>query len=203
MDIKLPIKHLTGVILAGGKSTRFGFDKAQAIYEGTSFLDRTLKKMTSIFKEVCIITNTPEKYCFYSIPILTDLAPFRGPLGGILTALHSVKTEGIFVVPCDMPLLSQKIILNLLRQDKGSPLVVYTHKNSEEGHPIIEPLCAIYRVSLLPLLQSRLNKGRLDLYSLCDTGINVQKIPLKKNQTKNFMNINTQKQLSVLEGRSQ
>ena len=184
-DLALPIQanRLTGVILAGGKSSRFGSDKAEL------FLPKILRRMRGIFPEVVIITNAPEKFRRCAVPLLTDEVPFQGPAGGILTALKLLKTD-LFVVACDLPRLSAEVILNLLEKDDGSAFVVY------QGEKGIEPLCAIYRASLLPLLESRFKAGRLDLHSLVEeSGISTKIIPISPPLQEALRNVNRSEEL--------
>jgi len=194
MEIKLPIDSLTGVILAGGRSSRFGSDKVFARYKGESFLDHALAVMGHLFQKVVVVTNNPEKFEGLSVSLLKDKIPFRGPAGAIATALRAVKTQGIFAVACDMPLLSEGLILKLLKEEDGSSLVLYRHRIG------VEPLCAIYRYSLLPILEYRLRFGRDDLHSLCEESISVQKVPISTSEKRSLLNVNTQKQyISLLD----
>lgn len=186
------VEDLTGVILAGGRSRRFGSDKAFATYKGESFILRTLKLMKGIFREVVIVTNSPEKYREMRAKVIKDEILFQGPAGGIATALRSLKTGGIFVVACDMPFLSKAAILHLLEKDDGSSFVFY---EQERG---IEPLCAVYRSPLLPLLESRLQCGKADLRSLAhELSVKVRKIPLDKSLQASLRNVNTPKDFEL------
>ena len=179
------IANLTGVILAGGRSSRFGTDKAFVLYRGRPFIQHTLDLMKKIFLEVVIMTNHPEKFDGFQTKILKDEIPFQGPTGGIVTALECVGD--IFVVPCDMPLLSPKVILGLLAKDNGSSVVMCRR----EGR--LEPLCAIYRTSILPVLKSRLKSGQRELHSLLEDERVIEKqiVPLEKGQCSSLLNVNT------------
>ncbi|MBI2981459.1 MAG: molybdenum cofactor guanylyltransferase [Deltaproteobacteria bacterium] len=194
----LPTDKLTGVILAGGKGRRFGSDKAFALYRGERLIDRTVRVMGEIFRDVGIVTNFPGKYGSVPATIWADEIPFQGPAGGIVTALRAVNTEAIFVVACDLPLLSGKVILNLMEKENGASLVLYQHARG------LEPLCALYRKELLPRLEQRLQSGRGDLYSLADErGVTVQKIPLDRWGRESLRNLNRVGDLKSLLKRKQ
>lgn len=190
------IRHLTGVILAGGRSRRFGSDKVLARHRGETFLDRSLRLMSSVFRNVVLVVNHPEKFLGIPVTVLTDEIPFQGPAGGIVTALRSIKNDGLFVIACDMPLLSPETILHLLKKDDGSPLVLYRYQDG------IEPLCAVYRLPLLPVLESRLRAGRRDLHSLVQETrlLKIQEIPFT-GVSDSFRNVNTPQDLKTLSTR--
>lgn len=183
----------TGVILAGGRSRRFGSDKAFALYEGERFIDRTLRVMKNVFGEVVIVTNTPEKFRDFSKTalLIQDDSPFQGPLGGIVTALRTVSSS-TFVSACDMPLLFEETILRLLKEDDGSDLVAF------EGEKGLEPLCALYRISLLPILESRLQNGRLNLLSLATERISIKTLSVESTDRRSLINVNTQDEYRAL-----
>lgn len=145
--------------------------------------------MTALFRDVVLVTNTPEKFPPLAQKILQDEIPFQGPLGGIVTALRQVETDGIFVTACDMPLLSKKLILDLVEKDDKSSWIFYSSQGKAE------PLCAIYRVSLLPLLESRLRMKRLDLHSLQREAIRFRSIPLDETAQRFLLNVNIPSEL--------
>ena len=189
-------KAITGVILCGGKSRRFGRDKAFATYNGHLFFDRIFQVMSGVFRNIVLLTHTPEQYQGVSAVVLTDDDADQGPIGGIITALRFVRNrhgEAIFVVACDMPLLSETVIRQLLEADDGSALVAYRQETR------IEPLCALYRTCLLPLLESRVSSGIRDLQSLPESGITIRSLLLSENNQHSLSNINTPEDLIRLE----
>jgi molybdenum cofactor guanylyltransferase len=104
------IKGVTGLILAGGKSSRFGRNKALVEVGGIRLIERVIRIMRSVFQQVIIITNTPDEYAFLKLPMIEDLIKGLGPLGGLYTGLESISTETGFFVACDMPFLSEPLI---------------------------------------------------------------------------------------------
>lgn len=187
-----PFDHLTGVVLCGGRSRRFGTNKAFAAYEGEHFLERILAVMRRVFRQVLIVANEPERFDGFSAPVVRDILSYQGPAGGIVTALHHVRTPGIFVVACDMPLLTDAVILYLLNEDDGSPLVAYCCENG------VEPLCAIYRLPLLSLLVDRIASSRRDLRSLSASHCRARAIELPPVHRQALRNVNTQKDYEAL-----
>ena len=137
------IKDTAGVILAGGRSTRFGSNKALAIVNGKPLIQNVADLMSSLFAECLLVTNTPEEYEFLSLPMTSDRYKGSGPLAGIHAALQEVSEPRVFVVACDMPNLSPELIqylCNCNEQDYDAiipmldwgagPLFGIYHKNS-------------------------------------------------------------------------
>ena len=105
-----PLSDITGVILAGGKSSRFGSNKALAIVDGKPLIQHVADLISSLFAECLLVTNTPAEYEFLSLPMTHDRYRDSGPLAGIHAALLKIRTPRAFVVACDMPNLSQELI---------------------------------------------------------------------------------------------
>jgi molybdopterin-guanine dinucleotide biosynthesis protein A len=101
---------ITGVVLAGGKSSRMGVDKSLLKLGKKKMIEIAVELMKSIFSEVIIITNSPEKYKFLSLPLFTDIYEGKGPLAGIHSALTNSLTDKIFVLSCDVPLMTKEML---------------------------------------------------------------------------------------------
>src|SRR3989338_8769208 len=106
---------MTGVILAGGKNSRIGLNKAFLEIGGKRIIERTVEIYKKIFDNILIITNTPEDYQYLTesvilseaknlkLKIYTDLIPHRGSLGGIYTGLYYSKSDYVFLLPVICP----------------------------------------------------------------------------------------------------
>lgn len=100
---------MTGLILAGGMSSRFGSDKAQAVYDGQTFINRAYELLKHVCSQV-VISGSDHKIKAKDILCLPDLVTRGGPMVGIATAVKKLKTQWLLIVPCDMPLLTADII---------------------------------------------------------------------------------------------
>ncbi len=140
--------NITGVILAGGKSSRLGTNKALLKIDNETLIERTFYLLKSIFNEVLISTNNPEEYDFIDARKVKDVYPTMGPLSGIHSALNSSNSKKIFILSCDMPFIIQPLIKHLLNVRTEEPIVI-----PKVGQKT-EYLCGIYNKSLLPLLES-------------------------------------------------
>lgn len=142
-----PYGALTGVILAGGKSRRYGKNKALVKIGGITLIERVLAVMNSLFRQVILITNTPETYSHLNLPMYEDIIKDLGPLGGIYTALRSMDTEAGFVVACDMPFLNRELIRYMVEVRGRSDVVV------PKFDGFVEALHALYGKRCLRVIQ--------------------------------------------------
>ena len=106
--------HVSGVILAGGKSGRYGRNKALVKIGPLSLIERVIRVMRSVSQEVVLITNAPDEYAHLGLPMHKDLIPGLGPLGGIYTGLNIIPHKAGFFVACDMPALNASLIRHMV-----------------------------------------------------------------------------------------
>jgi FdhD protein len=104
------IAGVTGVILAGGASSRMGSNKALLPYRGGVFVEAIFRQLRRLFPEVLLVTNSPEQYQFLPCRKVPDIFPGHGALAGIHAGLHHSSTDAIFVVACDMPYLNTALV---------------------------------------------------------------------------------------------
>lgn len=139
--------NFTGVILAGGKSTRFGTDKAFIPIGDKYLIELILSQLQSKFKNIIISSNKPEMFKQLEVPVIKDVFQNFGPLGGIHSALVHSPTEFCFITACDMPFINLDMVEYLLNYyPKKEVLVPFA-----EGR--IQPLFAVYRKSLIPKIE--------------------------------------------------
>ncbi len=151
-----PFSRLTGVVLAGGKNSRLGRDKAALVLDasGTDLLTRTARLLQSLLPRVLVVGRTHAG--FESLP---DDAPGAGPVGGVATALRHAGTACL-VLSCDLPFMDRATLSLLLQAwAKRRPetlLTAFAHK----GTGRLEPLAAVYEPSVLPYCEACLTEGR-------------------------------------------
>jgi len=148
---------MIGTVLAGGKSRRFGRNKAVELFEGERLIERQIRTLRSLFPEVMIIANTPELYLDLNVTIVQDVIPGRGPLGGIYTGLLFAQGESIFVTACDMPFLQPSVIRRMLDLFSGHDVVV------PRLGDYLEPLHGMYSPRCLPHIKRMLDREDLQV----------------------------------------
>jgi len=145
-----------GFVLAGGKSRRMGQDKALLLFEGRPLGLRAAELAQQVCSDVTIVGD-PAKYAAWGFPVLRDLYPDRGPLGGIHAALAHCDAPLALVVGCDMPYLSPEFLhflVGLARQSEADAVIP---ESETFGY---EPLCAVYARACFAPIEQALREDR-------------------------------------------
>ncbi len=146
------IPGIAGVLLAGGRSSRFGTNKALALLDGKPLIEHVAETLSHLFSELLLVTNTPDTYQFLGWPMTGDIIKNSGPLAGIHAALHTVVAPRAFVIACDMPLVDERLVRYLCSlADDWDAVVPRLAKG-------LEPLCAVYHKNALPVITENLNR---------------------------------------------
>lgn len=103
-------------LLCGGRSSRFGSNKALAFVDDSTMIERIVKQAQRVIPDIILVTNRPEEYAFLNLPCLIDSRPYAGPLAALLTVFEKTLYEQVILVACDMPGLDQEMIQTLLQQ---------------------------------------------------------------------------------------
>jgi molybdenum cofactor guanylyltransferase len=144
--LPLPV---TGAILCGGKSLRMGRTKAFLPYGGSTFIETRYADMQELFGEVLLVANDTEAYSHLDVDVVKDIIPNRGPLVGILSALLVSRYAHVFVIACDMPLVTRNLMRDMAAARHDTDVLVLEHGGA------IEPLLGIYsRRCIQPLEDS-------------------------------------------------
>ncbi|MFB5266793.1 molybdenum cofactor guanylyltransferase [Paenibacillus enshidis] len=167
--------EVTGIVLAGGKSSRMGTDKSRLELEGMTVLERIAEKLSKASCRVVVAGREGEVLA--GMEAVSDQYPGRGPLAGLHAGLKASGTEWNIVCACDMPLVNAETLLALRaeaakRWDEGS-LLTAGGQNWDAVIPVIDdrrqPLLAAYHRRVLPGLEERLQTGRLRMQDWLDT----------------------------------
>lgn len=150
---------VAGYVMAGGGSTRFGFDKARAELNGQTMLAR----MCGLVKEAtgsASVVTVSRRYAELGVRLVEDQWPGEGPLGGIITALMDARAQGhqhawCLIVGCDMPFLTGEWLKYLRDRALASSAVVVAPQSAQG----LEPLCACWHASATGKLQHAFEDG--------------------------------------------
>ena len=151
------IEKFTGMILAGGKSSRMGEDKSFILFSGKPLIENLIDKLSPLFEDLIIITNQPHLYRKYGIKTQRDILPGRGSLGGMYTGLLFSKNMYNFIVACDMPFLNQDLVEYILKESNGYDVVV------PERNGKFQPLCAVYSKNCIRPIETKLSRNNLKI----------------------------------------
>ena len=191
--------RVTGVVQAGGQSTRMG-GRPKALLElgGRRIIERVLDAMTAVVDDVLIVTNTPDLYGFLGLPMVPDAYPGHGSLGGIYTGLAAAGGDAAFTVACDMPFLHPEVI-RLVVARAGEADVVIPRVGGQ-----LETLHAVYGKSCLPAIEARLRAGRLKIVGFFDEVrvLEIDEALVARHRAPEiaFMNVNTPDELERARG---
>ena len=189
----------SGVILAGGLSRRFsGRNKAFLKIGQKRLIDHIYRVFCAVFDEIIIVTNQPAAYLDFDATIVSDVFPVRSSLTGIHTGLFYSGNPFIFAVACDIPFLQEDLVRLLVSRIEASAGVVIPE--TSEG---LEPLCAVYAKSCLPVVERQLEQQKFKIQRFFKS-LRVLRIPEESLRTadpelKSFFNINTPADLARAE----
>lgn len=183
------IPGVTGVILAGGQSSRMGSNKALLPYRGGRFIEVIHRQLAEMFDEVLLVTNNPEQYGFLPCRKVADIFPGMGALAGIHAGLQHAANRAVFVVACDMPYLNDTLISTLAGLRHTADVII-----PESAHGL-EPLHALYAKECLSPMTEALRNNRRRIVSFFDR-VSVCRFDKKKVAAidpgfATFSNINT------------
>ncbi len=180
-------------VLAGGKSSRFGGDKAFARWKGRRLLDHQLDLLRVLGPAQLIISGRPETdYAVPDAAVVLDAVPGHGPLGGLAAVLSAVRAPHVLLLAVDLPAMTRGFLQSLLaRRAPGVGVVPRT----PEGW---EPLAAAYPREILPLVRRHLARRELAMHRLVEAGVAaglLMELPVPAASRTAFRNVNTLRDL--------
>lgn len=149
------IPNFTGVILAGGLSSRFGSNKALADWRGKSLILHMLDILKPHFPHCLIVTKRPMDYkaLGLDVDIVEDVSSSQHPLVGVLSALQHAKGDYSFICGCDMPFLQDRLVEALCEAASGYEAVVPIWRGRRQ------PLCGVYSQACLAAIRRIMDKA--------------------------------------------
>jgi len=174
----------SAIILAGGKSSRMGFDKQFMEVNEKKLIEITADRLAAVFEDIIIVTNRPEMYKGCKYKIATDIIRRKGPLGGIHAGLLAASSEFAYVLACDMPHINvdyieymKDAIESRVKSGKGADACI-TLKGEW-----IEPFNAFYRKSIAKSIKEHLESDRRAVYSLIE---NLNTLYVSESEARRF-----------------
>jgi molybdopterin-guanine dinucleotide biosynthesis protein A len=149
----LPMPDVSAFILAGGRSSRMGSDKAMLRFDDQTLLQHTLRMAVDALGNACIV-GSRDTYAQFG-NVIEDIYPGCGPLGGIHAALSASNTDLNLMLSVDMPLMTPQFLKWLAGQAGAAPEMIIVPDAA--GGP--QPLCAIYRRGVLAAVEQALKNG--------------------------------------------
>jgi molybdenum cofactor guanylyltransferase len=157
------LQDLSAFVLAGGKSTRMGRDKAFVEFEGQTLLVRALQIARSVTADVWIVGDAARFAAF--APVVEDVFRGCGPLGGIHAALQASTTELNLMLAVDVPFIPPELLQFMAAKARESKAIVTVTQTQEKW----QPLCAVYRREFADKAGKALRAGRYKIDALFET----------------------------------
>lgn len=185
------------IVLAGGKSSRLGYDKLLETIGNRSLLEQVISCVSAFTDDIIIVTTNkqtiPESLDYPKLKIATDIYPGKGPLGGIYTGLAASTSFHNLVVASDMPFLNQALLRYMIQLSANFDLVLPRVGN------LVEPLHAVYTKNCFTPAEQLVKQDKLsiiELFSLVKVRyVDAEEIERFDPKHLSFFNINTKADL--------
>jgi molybdopterin-guanine dinucleotide biosynthesis protein A len=196
---------LRAAILAGGKSSRMGEDKAllRLMPHGPTLLETTIQRVSIVVPNPIIVAPSDRDYGRLGVDVIPDDQPNQGVLGGILTALRHFAGDDVLVVACDHPFLNVELLRQMASIDADCDVVIpRTRTASRQGGPLtLQTLHAVYRSTCRSALEEVLERGYASAMAFFDR---VRVLALDEDELRGFdpdlaslMSVNTPESLAL------
>lgn len=171
-----------------------GRPKALMPLGGTRIIERVLAAIADSVDDLLVVTNTPELYAFLGVPMVGDVFPDGGSLGGIYSGLRAVSGDAAFTVACDMPFVKPEVVRAIVER-AGEGDVVIPRVGGQ-----YETLHALYRKTCLGAMEARLRAGQLKIVGFFEDVrvVALDEVALASygDPAVMFMNVNTPEELA-------
>jgi molybdopterin-guanine dinucleotide biosynthesis protein A len=176
-----PMKYnIPLVIFAGGKSSRMGQDKALLPFGGYETLSEFQQvRLSKLFKKVYI--SAKEKKFDFNANVIEDNYKESSPLVGIISIFETLKADKVFILSVDAPFVNKEVIDRLINTNNRFDAVVAKSKSGTQ------PLCGVYKRSVLSIAKEHLTEGNHRLNSLLKK-VDTQLVPFEDDEL--FLNLN-------------
>ncbi len=193
-------QEITGIVLAGGRSSRMGKDKGLCMFRDKPLVAYAIEILKPLCGTLMISANHyPEKYAAFGLPVVPDEISGIGPMGGIYTCLKRSKTRHNLVLSCDTPFVSGEVFRLLLREaGKNYQVVCPAHETF-----LIEPLSAYYNTNILGELEKAIAQNEFKMMRFFQR-IRFRSVPVDRQLSffheYLFLNLNTPEDMEKAEG---
>lgn len=181
----------TGIILAGGKSSRMGEDKGLVLLNGKPMIQYVIEALKEVVSNIIIISNNAS-YNKFGVPVYSDIIKNKGPVGGIYTGLYHSTTELNFCISCDVPMISSDFIFWLLNKSGNASITLPMCKDK------VHQMIGVYSKQVLSYFKESAEKEHLKL-SQVNKDMACEIIDIEKEYANFdeliFSNINTKNEL--------
>jgi molybdopterin-guanine dinucleotide biosynthesis protein A len=188
--------QVTGIVLAGGTSSRLGQNKAFIQIDGQLLIERVVERLRLVVSNIVLVTNTPSQFAFLDVPMAGDVFQGVGALGGLHAGLSAICTGYGLAVGCDMPFLNVDLLRYMISLRKGYDLVI------PQIGSYYEPLHAVYARRCLHEIEQKIRSGERRVSNIADhlrvRYVDDREIAAYDPQNLSFFNVNSPQDLERL-----
>lgn len=181
---------ITGIILAGGKSSRMGKDKGHLKFRGKKFIQHSLDAIEPFVEEKLIVSNDCS-YDVFGCRRVEDVIKDFGPVAGIYSGLINSTSEFNIILSCDIPLINERVVEKLLKSNDGQEIVLIESKGRKM------PLIGLYKKQCEEKFKIAIEKGERKLNNVIEQ-CNVKLVELEDSEVIFTSNINTKEDLMTI-----
>jgi molybdopterin-guanine dinucleotide biosynthesis protein A len=183
--------QITGIILAGGKSSRMGKDKGLLELNGKTFMSRIIEALEPVADTIIIVSNNND-YDVFNLKRVEDIIKDSGPLAGLFTGLFYSETENNIVLSCDVPLINKLVLLELINTFDSEAEAIQIES---QGRTM--PLVAMYKKQAMHVLLKQLQQGERRLIVAIEK-LNLKTLKLIPELEQYVRNVNTLQELKEI-----
>ena len=185
-------QNITGIILAGGKSSRMGTDKGFIFFNGKTFINHIIDALKPLVNTIIIVSDLSQ-YGNLGYKQIKDVYPESGPLSGLYSGLLESDNDLNLVLSCDVPLISSEILRELLKAySEGNNAVVC------KANKRVMPLIALYNKNCSAVCDKLLKNDERRMTRFLEVLNSVSYLDLNESQAQQIKNINTTKDLNEI-----
>jgi molybdopterin-guanine dinucleotide biosynthesis protein A len=185
-------KDITGIILAGGKSSRMGNDKGFLMLNEKPFIQYSINALQPLVSEIIIVSDNPD-YDVFGFKRINDAIKNAGPVAGIYSGLEASSTEFNLILSCDIPLINSELLQKLIDSVDDTSEIIQIESQRKSM-----PLIALYRKQCKDMFYKLLHTDERRLRIAVNT-CKSKNIPLETELELFTMNVNTPNELKIVE----
>ncbi|HEX5550646.1 MAG TPA: molybdenum cofactor guanylyltransferase [Nitrospira sp.] len=191
------ISDVTGVLLAGGKSRRMGQDKRLLSVGDETLYTRSVSVLRAIFERVVVVVAQDSPLVASDAPVLRDIIPHCGSLGGLYTGLKEAGTQWVFAVACDMPFLDPGTIRHFTGLKDEGDVIMAKLRNG------FQPMHALYHRNCLPIMERLIQAQDFKIHRLAEHPelrvriVTPEELSRVDPEGRSFYNVNTPADLAA------
>ena len=184
--------NITGIILAGGKSSRMGTDKGFLMLNNKPFVQYSIDALKPLVSEIIIVSDASE-YDAFGLKRITDITKDAGPVSGIYSGLEASKTECNFILSCDIPLITSEVLQLLTNAIDDNSDIIQVESNGKSM-----PLIALYKKRIKDTFKSFLEQDERRL-RVAIKNCNFKNVVLDEAYQNAILNVNTKEEFKQIE----